>query len=953
MNNHINIQHYINNHDIDSGDFNVLYINIRSIRSKNKIDEIENIIQTTNYIIHAIIITETWLDKEDINFFNIRLYNHHASIRPTRSGGVSIFTHQSINTNEIHNECFENNNIIGIEIQRNQSKFNIFGIYKQPLSDKNIFLNYLQNIINKFKTSYYFGDFNLNILNTTCKYINQYIDTIYSNGHIILNNTSQENATRPITGTIIDHIITDQISNKFIINLQDTHISDHRYIQTNIKFQTNSRQQKGTPHNQINVIEYNKITQPEIIQIQQADTIESFITSISTILKKHTKIITQKSHTNKHKIKPWLSENTINFIKTRNAFYKLKVNYPHNTFFNEQFITYRNKVNYFIKNEKQNYFVNKFNDCMDNNKKFWQITNEILFNKKNCKPTQNITLTNNNTNTNNIKDVTNLFNDFFTQIGNNIVQITQNQIIPLQYNTTSNLYLYPTTPNEITKIIFSLNKNSANGHDAIPIKFFRNFANELSKKLSTFVNDCFKNGHFPDILKISKVSPIYKTGNKQNVSNYRPISVLPSCTKIFEKAILNRLEIYLVNNNIIHERQFGFVKSSSTTSACMHLMNFIEKNIDKHKIVGCIFIDLSKAYDTVNINILVEKLQRIGITHKALDLFKSYHKNRFQFVEINKSQSEKKLITSGVAQGSMISAPEFSIYINEIFYLNLHGEVQMYADDAVIMYSCEDVANLTIRIQDDIMTINNWLEVNSMKMNMEKTKYIIFDKHIKHDIVTDIYLKNCKIERVFEVKYLGLLIDSKLNWHSHINKVKNRIRSVTFAIRRLRDFIHSTALKNIYNAYILNEIIYLNPIWNNAALTKMNELKIIQNTAVKAIFKLPHLHPTASLYTLETKILAIESINKTQLAILIYKIKHNYIKHNFEITYRHNTHNYPTSHRNAINLPQCNTNTGLKTILYRGIKIFNELPDNITNCKSISIFKKLCTSHFQIHISDI
>lgn len=944
----MNINHHVNIAHIESGDINTLYINIRSIRTKNKINEIENILHTTKYTIHIIIITETWLNKDDAHLFNIPYYHHYYSVRPTRSGGVSIYAHENILSNEIYNICFDSNNILGIKVNVGNRETSIFGIYKQPQSDKSIFLDHLENILSNNKNSYYFGDFNLNILNTTCTHINQYMDIISSTGNIILNNMDLEYVTRISTGTIIDHIITDQLLNKTIINLHDTHISDHRYIHTNIKFNNTPTYQKISS-TQINVIEYNKITQAQLSQISDTNTVESFITSINQLTKEHTKTITNTVHNNKRISKPWLSKCTLNCIQKRNHFYKLKIKYPNNSYFTTQFVFYRNKVNFFLKFEKQNYYSSKFNDNINDNKQFWKITNEIIFNKKHCKQQQNITLAikNTNTNTNDMLEVCNLFNNFFIEVGNTTNQYTRSYPIQLQHNTTSNLYLYPTTPIEISNIIYALNKNSANGYDGVPIKFFRNFANELRKNLSLFINNTFKNGIFPDIFKIAKITPIYKAGNKHDIANYRPISVLPACSKIFEKALLNRLEMFLVNNQIIHKNQFGFVRSSSTIAACTHFLNFVETNIDKHMIVGCFFIDLSKAYDRVNLPLLYEKLERIGIIKKPLELLKSYHNNRYQFVQINNTKCQKQKLTAGVAQGSMISAPEFSIYVNEIFYLRLHGEVQMYADDAIVMFSCKSINELYSKMQEDIITIDNWLNTNFMQINMKKTSYMIFDKYLQNDITFNIILNNTEIKRVYEAKYLGLLIDSKLTWHSHIDKIKNKIRPIMFAIRRLRDFLHPQALKNIYNAHILNHITYLNPIWSCATSTKINELKRLQNKAIKAIYRLPYLYPTRNLYTIENNLLPIDVINQIQLTLLIFKIKNNYIKHNFEIKFRHNTHNYPTSSRFDILLPFCNTNTGLNTILYRGVNIFNNLPENIRNCTSIAIYKKNIIAHFQ------
>lgn len=924
-------------------------MNIRSIRNTNKINEIETIIQTNTYPIHVIILSETWLEEHEIQYFNIPSYEHYASTRPTHAGGVSIFIHNSITSNCIYNSNEDNNNILGIEVFITHTiKRKFFGIYKQPKSDKDTFINHLHKIFDAHKNAYYFGDFNINILDNQNNHVNTYMDTIYITGNVILNNIEKNHYTRPTTNTIIDHVITDQITDKYNIYLQDTHISDHRYIYTTINFDNHTQHhQHSNLNTPIQVVEYSKIKRSDINKIIQSNTLNSFINNIQLTIRENTANKTQRNHERKQIfIKPWISKTTIDLIKTRNIYYKLKIKFPNNTYYRDKFVFFRNKINFLMKTEKQTYFELKFENNLNDSKQFWKTTNEIIYNKKHSKPKQNITLTFNNTQTNDETEVANIFNKFFVTACNTTQNTTIFQAIPIQYQTSSNLHLFPTSSKEVQSVIKNLKQNAANGHDNISIKFFQFFSGELSSWICKHINGSFKNGHYPDELKIGKITPVYKAGTKSDASNYRPISVLPSYGKIFDKIIQHRFEKFLQENNVIHKNQFGFVTNSSTIAACTQLMNFVETNIDHRNVVACLFIDLQKAYDSVDLNKLFGKLERIGIKGTALKLFKSYHTNRFQYVEINKKKSQLQKVTTGVVQGSMLSAPEFSIFINEIFYLKLHGEIQMYADDAILMFKCPDEQTLLTQLQNDIITINEWLETNHLKMNLSKTHYMIFDKN-KEYTTSNLKINNMEIQRVYDAKYLGLLIDSKLTWSKHIGKIKNKIRSITFAIRRLRDFLHPRALTNIYNAHVLTHLNYLNPIWSGCNEILMNELRIVQNKTLKTMYKHPPLFSTELLYTLHPEVLPLLILNKIQITQLIFKIKFNYIKHNFHITYRYDQHNHPTRYNNHINVPFPHTNLGLNTILYRGVKIFNELPNEIKNNNKISQFKNKLKLYYQ------
>ena len=611
------------------------------------------------------------------------------------------------------------------------------------------------------------------------------------------------------------------------------------------------------------------------------------------------------------------------------------------------FTNFRKKVNYLIKTEKRNYYSNKFTCNITNPKKFWQVTNELLFNKTTNTNLTNITLNINNIKINNQTEVANTFNEFFVNIGN-----SNNLLIPTQpviNNALTNMNLYKTTPVEIQNIK-SLNKKSTYGHDNIPIKFYTLDNEIIAEKISELTNNVLKTGIYPNCMKIAKVTPLYKSGDKQNVSNYRPISVLPIFSKILEKVISVRFEQYLTENQIINENQFGFTTQSSTLAACTQLLNFIELKLDQKQIVGCFFIDIQKAYDSIQIEILLKKLKNIGITHTTLKVFESFHSNRLQYIKFNTTTSEIKNINNGVAQGSMLSTHEFSLFVNDLLNLNLNGKVQMYADDTVVMLAASDINELIAKMQEDIRKIDTWLKENKLQLNTKKTNYIIFNKHKQYnpDRIPTISLDNNIITNVTETKYLGLIIDNKLNWHQHIHKIKNKITPIIFTLFKLKHFLHPKAKLDIYNAHIVSHLQYLNPIWNTANITKLNELKVLQNKAIKTIYGFSQLEPTINLYSLNLKTTSFSKLCITQTLLLIFKIKNKYIKHNFQLTLRSDTHTHYTRQSEHINISLTRTNTGLNTIMSRGIRMCNNLPPTIKNTSGIAQFKH----HLQYFINN-
>ncbi|CAH2084027.1 unnamed protein product [Euphydryas editha] len=251
-------------------------------------------------------------------------------------------------------------------------------------------------------------------------------------------------------------------------------------------------------------------------------------------------------------------------------------------------------------------------------------------------------------------------------------------------------------------------------------------ADLILKELSNCINKCLQTGTFPNSLKVAKVSPIYKSGSKLEPGNYRPISVLPVISKIFERVIYNRLETYLTSIKFFYDKQYGFRPKSNTLSATIDLITNIKLNIDKKQIVLGVFIDLKKAFDTVSHELLLKKLFDIGLTATAYGMLKSYLSNRTQVVQIGKIQSSSKSINFGVPQGSILGPLLFTIYINSISGIGLTGDVTLYGDDTCLFYSGRSINDLIAHAQKYLDSLNVWFQCNLLTINISKTKYMIF-----------------------------------------------------------------------------------------------------------------------------------------------------------------------------------------------------------------------------------
>ena len=284
---------------------------------------------------------------------------------------------------------------------------------------------------------------------------------------------------------------------------------------------------------------------------------------------------------------------------------------------------------------------------------------------------------------------------------------------------------------EVLDIINQLESKSA-GPQSIPVKLLKLIPDLIITPLCKIISNSFTSGVFPESLKISKVIPIHKEGSTQILNNYRPISLLSVFDKIIEKLMHKRLYSFLTDHNILFQNQFGFRKNNSTTYALIQITEMIKESIDNHK-YGCgIFIDLRKAFDTVNHNILLIKLEHYGIRGTALNWFKSYISNRKQYVFLNGESSKLKEVSCGVPQGSVLGPLLFLLYINDLPNISKNFDFYLFADDTNIYCEANTLDELEFTINKELKELRSWLIVNRLSLNINKTNFVIF-----HPIITN------------------------------------------------------------------------------------------------------------------------------------------------------------------------------------------------------------------------
>lgn len=396
---------------------------------------------------------------------------------------------------------------------------------------------------------------------------------------------------------------------------------------------------------------------------------------------------------------------------------------------------------------------------------------------------------------------------------------------------SNSISFLPTDKYEILNLINDLDNTASCGHDEIPISVIKSVAPIISEPLSLIINHSIDKAIFPDSLKIAKVIPLHKSGPKNNPSNYRPISLLNTLSKIFEKVIYNRLLNFVNKHNILYNNQFGFRKNHCTEHALIKLVDTITEALDNNKVVCSVFIDLKKAFDTIDNNILIQKLYNYGIRGNCLNLIKSYLTNRYQYVSIANLNSNLASISLGVPQGSILGPILFILYINDIHNASIISNPILFADDTTSTYVANNVAALNTTINEDLEKLYNWLNTNKLSLNITKTNYILFRKSRfkQHDPIFNIQLNQQPIISAKSVCILGVTLDQNLSFKTHLDNIRKKLSSSLYILIKIRDKISKNLALQLYHSLFETHLNYCVSIWGSSCNAYLHPIQILQN----------------------------------------------------------------------------------------------------------------------------
>ena len=770
------------------------------------------------------------------------------------------------------------------------------------------------------------------------------------------------------SATLIDNMYTNMNSDKINAGTLITDISDHF---SNFMFvNTNKKPNKPIPK----YITYRPLTDYSVTVFNQVlnnadwsgvlssdnpcEAYSLFINKYLTLLNQTIPEKTVRFNKNKHKIQPWITRGILKSHKTKNKLFNKLQGYHNQLFYKiklDEYTAYRNIYNNVIRMAKKNYWHDQFEQSIGNMKETWKNIN-LVTNRSNKKANFPDIFVHKNKELKCKLDIANELNDYFTNIGPTLANaITSTQDINIEVNIPNSFMLTPASSLEIIQIIDKFKPKTSRGYDGISSKLLKNTILSVITPITHIMNLSLEHGVFPTDMKLAKVIPIFKKGNNQLFQNYRPISLLPVFSKVLEKLVYKRLYQFLKTHKLLNTSQYGFQKHKSTDLAILDLQNRIIDNASKNQWSLGIFLDLSKAFDTLDHSILLKKLEKYGIRGTSLKWFRSYLSQRNQYTEYMTEHSRKSILTCGVPQGSILGPLLFLIYINDLVSTCTHCHPVLFADDTNLLLNDSKIEHLIAKSNNQLQAISQWFASNKLSLNIDKTKCMLFPPSKNHtpDQPCIITINNNQIEVVNQIRFLGVLIDNLLTWTPHIDNIIKKLSQIIGILTRIKNQVPKNTLKLIYNALVLPYLSYAVVAWGNPDSKKFKQLYLIQKRAIRVINKEKYNAHTGPLFS-ANKILILEDLYKLQCAKLVHKRINNILPDYFNqlLPTFSEIHQYNTRHANAI-VP-CLIKHSLRNqqLSIKLSIVLSNLPPSIINISNSSInsfsnsFKNCCISNY-------
>jgi hypothetical protein len=727
------------------------------------------------------------------------------------------------------------------------------------------------------------------------------------------------------------------MGNVLLSSLSDHYIIGCKRKINNIKYADitiNCRDYSKYDPSKINA-ELSSLDWTNVYSTNDADTAwRTLKNTLTMTINKHAPIITKRVI---GKRSPWLDRDLkrgMNYRDTLNRKFEKSRNETDFNAYKHQ----RNKTNVLVRKAKHQYHKTLLTESASNSQKFWKVIKNIFPSKEKVTCAKSFLV--NGVTHSQPSIIASKFCSFFTGIANKLksTSLILKDFVwstPYAYQNKTKTYttfnFKPVSVNDTLKRLKKLQRNKSCGADNLPPGFLKDTAIHIAKPLNYVINLCLTNGTVPEDFKTGKITPVYKSGSKHTLDNYRPITVLPICSKILERNIHTQLMAHLEQHNLLSKYQCGFRRGRSTEVATTVFLDSIRKNMDAGELTGAIFIDLSKAFDTLSHSQIIANLSNYGIHDKEKELFINYLFNRKQKVNFQNVMSSAETMTCGVPQGSILGPLLFLLSFNDVHEVLQDCNIMMYADDTVIYVSGKHEEEIRRKLSNDFSRVAEWLKANELIINMKpgKTECMLFGTSQKaKNRELEINYQHTKISNTLSYKYLGIQLDKSLSLSDHTSTTYKKALGRLYLLQRLRPQLTIKAALSIYKSMLVPLFTYCSIITCQTNNTYKTKIRSLENRARVIITK-----------GRPVKTPSIELLHNKRLCEQVFKCLNgdvcDHLSQYFEVM------NNKTRNKNIlIRLPKIRLESTKKSFFYHGAICFNKLPYEVRSAKDINEFLK-------------
>lgn len=946
--------------------FVVAHLNIHGLPSKY--DDLKDIIDkldSKKLAPDIILLCETFLTEKNHTRYNLDGYDLISEFRRKKlKGGVSILIRSHIQYVErVDLRVFEEGMFESVFIEISQKGKNsvvIGEVYRIPGTNEKEFIEKYESILLKIRQEHkkiIIGtDQNLDLLklnyhNNTMKFFesnlgNNVIPTIYKPTRVTHN-----------SATLIDNIYIDaQLSADVRSFIVKSDISDHYMCLTlifdNLLQITNNNQSFTIRDINDSVLRNMKASLRnrnwnDLNNMTVHESSERLIKEIQTVMDLYApERIKYSSKLKKVGHEPWFSEGLR--ISSRKCYqmYQNVISKSRNSIEFLNYKQYRNTFNKLRRKAKFLYYHDLIQENRYNSKKLWNILHKLtgkIVNKKNISDEILV----NGVRENNKYIISNAFAKHYSTVGKiladrieakgNIKDPMQNLFNRIQHNC----FLFPTTQQEIEKLVKNLKIKNSHGYDNISNRMLKKIYPSIIEALVIIFNKSMQTGEFPNNMKLAIVKPLYKGKSKFEIVNYRPVCLLSVISKILEKIINFRVTKFLKKHNILYEGQYGFRQGRSTTDAILDFTGNILDNLNLGHYTISLFLDMSKAFDSIKHETLFKKLEFYGIRGNVLKWFQSYLSGRYIKVNYNHKLSEEYEITYGTPQGSVLGPLMYIILANDLVKSLKFCSCITFADDTTLYASGNNLKYLYKKVNADLEKLGDWFASNSLTLNADKTKFIIFKpkrKQIGYNGI--IKLAGKKIERVKHIKFLGVMIDESLEWNLQVKTVLTRMISGNYSLAMVKNILPPSTKLMIYFSNVHCHLNYALSVWGPLLkVRELNKIRKQQNKSIRLIYKVSNRTRLSDFYK-KGNILLIDDLIKLSLLKISFRFIYGTlplrITNLFDIAH----HEYYTRNRNNMRAPHHTIDLYNKSYLAQAPHLWLHIQDTLKEIVNIKAFAK-------------